>query len=267
MIKMLKYECFRCGFRTMRRSNLKEHFMKKNTCKALIDDISIEECMRRLNEKEKPKCGDCGKVFSRISNLKRHRLNCKDKRVKELEEENKILKESRNINIVDNSIHIHTNIHVNSFKNTNFDVVEDDIENIKLENRKKVDIIGMLLKVIHFNEKYPENHNLYLENASSKRLMKLDGQHFVEDDRGDRAIEKFLKNDIDMYMDKYLSDKAIYNIYEQFIVEYNNLNADDRKSKQKDNDKRSYILNQLKNILYNGRHMVKDTARKNGIKI
>ena len=39
---MVKYECFRCGYITNLRGNLKHHLNRKNICKTIDEDISIE---------------------------------------------------------------------------------------------------------------------------------------------------------------------------------------------------------------------------------
>ena len=39
---MVEYECFRCGYMTNLRGNLKQHLNRKNICKTIDEDISIE---------------------------------------------------------------------------------------------------------------------------------------------------------------------------------------------------------------------------------
>ena len=40
---MVLYNCSRCGYNTTKRSNLKNHLYRKNICKPILDDISIEQ--------------------------------------------------------------------------------------------------------------------------------------------------------------------------------------------------------------------------------
>ena len=40
---MVEYKCFRCGYIASQRCNFKNHLNRKNICKPILDDISIEE--------------------------------------------------------------------------------------------------------------------------------------------------------------------------------------------------------------------------------
>merc|ERR1711998_158267 len=40
---MVEYKCFRCGYVATQKCNLKNHLNRKNICKPILEDISIEE--------------------------------------------------------------------------------------------------------------------------------------------------------------------------------------------------------------------------------
>ena len=40
---MVYYECQRCGYNTTLRGNIKQHLNRKNICKPILDNISIED--------------------------------------------------------------------------------------------------------------------------------------------------------------------------------------------------------------------------------
>ena len=40
---MVLYECFRCGYNTKLKGNLKHHLNRKNVCDATEDDVEIDE--------------------------------------------------------------------------------------------------------------------------------------------------------------------------------------------------------------------------------
>ena len=40
---MVLYECFRCGYNTNLKGNMKHHLNRKNICNPVEDDVSIEE--------------------------------------------------------------------------------------------------------------------------------------------------------------------------------------------------------------------------------
>jgi len=111
---MVYYECQRCGYNTTLKGNIKHHLNRKNICKPLLDNISIEQMkdIYNLNETSKnpqnnsnlltntsqipqktPKnedsnqCSYCSKEFSRIDNLNRHLKTCKKKKKVLLENE------------------------------------------------------------------------------------------------------------------------------------------------------------------------------------
>ena len=43
---MVKYNCSRCGYTTDLKGNIRRHFLKKNTCKMLLNQHSIEHCYK-----------------------------------------------------------------------------------------------------------------------------------------------------------------------------------------------------------------------------
>ena len=43
---MVKYNCSRCDYTTDLKGNIRRHFLKKNTCKTLLKEVSIEECYK-----------------------------------------------------------------------------------------------------------------------------------------------------------------------------------------------------------------------------
>ena len=45
------YSCERCGYLTKYKSNLKNHFKRKNPCNPIISNISIETLKSKINQK------------------------------------------------------------------------------------------------------------------------------------------------------------------------------------------------------------------------
>ena len=105
---MVYYECKRCGYNTNHRNSIKNHFKRKNICKPILEDISIEEMLKQYKmentEKMAPKqlqngapllqnapkwsnsynlrCEYCNKIFSKKSNVTKHLQVCKIKKNK-----------------------------------------------------------------------------------------------------------------------------------------------------------------------------------------
>ena len=46
---MVEYECMRCGYKTSQRCNFKNHLNRKNICKPLGEDISIQYIQQYYN--------------------------------------------------------------------------------------------------------------------------------------------------------------------------------------------------------------------------
>ena len=42
---MVLYSCPRCLYNTKQRRDIRKHFMRKNPCRIIAEQISIEECM------------------------------------------------------------------------------------------------------------------------------------------------------------------------------------------------------------------------------
>ncbi len=50
---MNHYNCYRCGYITIRRSDMRLHLNRKNICKPIIRDINIDDCRQNILNKEK----------------------------------------------------------------------------------------------------------------------------------------------------------------------------------------------------------------------
>ena len=46
---MVEYLCHRCGYNTNKKSNIIQHLNRKNICKPILGDISIEEIKKHYN--------------------------------------------------------------------------------------------------------------------------------------------------------------------------------------------------------------------------
>ena len=46
---MVEYKCFRCGYVATQKCNFRNHLNRKNTCKSILEDISIEDISKYYN--------------------------------------------------------------------------------------------------------------------------------------------------------------------------------------------------------------------------
>ena len=122
---MVEYTCDRCGFSCIYKNNFRKHITRKHPCKAKLKDIPVEYIQQKYNilpnkiEKQTEnkiikstnndsivateiKCKKCNKTFSKQRYLSKHTQNCSGNNqeliIKKLEEENKMLKNTRIIN-------------------------------------------------------------------------------------------------------------------------------------------------------------------------
>ena len=115
------------------------------------------------------RCNDCGKTFSRIDNLKRHREKyCKKESNKTVINNINITNNITNItnNTINNTINNTTNITINNFGSENINDI-NDTEILKCISRC-YSCIPKLFKLIHID--IPENRNLYLSNMKDSFL-------------------------------------------------------------------------------------------------
>ena len=118
------YNCARCSYETTHKGHFLNHLNRKNICKPILTDISIDDIKNHYNlETSKitsnnsnlgtnknlkktqkngfsKQCSYCCKEFSRIDNLNRHLKTCKIK--KETEKETEI--ETNKIELLEKEI-------------------------------------------------------------------------------------------------------------------------------------------------------------------
>src|SRR5690606_35155394 len=128
------------------------------------------------------KCDMCNKNFSNANSLSRHVTVCKIKqdKIKIKDLENKVAELNNklsSINITNNNTTNNTNntnnINVINYITVNLTPYNDS--NMKgmqqyLENaiRKSFLSVPTLIESVHFNDKYPENHNICITNKRTK---------------------------------------------------------------------------------------------------
>ena len=155
------YMCPRCRYCTKIKTHLKTHFKRKNPCKPIYNNISLEECMieiKKINNKSKSLlisneskeqtinsssssskyitksnndiiCPTCNKVFTRIDNMKRHFKTCKGPIIS---------------NKTNSSKHIYTKSEVETLvetMNSEYDRKEQITATIILELRNQINLL------------------------------------------------------------------------------------------------------------------------------
>lgn len=269
-----KFKCPKCKKSYSTKSNLNSHI--KNYCSKIYDNH----------------CEYCNKTFSRSDSLKRHlKSRCKVKNKIENEKEKiyqnlvkqmsddkqELIDEITNLkaqiinnkdnnanNVICNNNKFYSNNNITNSNNTyNIKLVaygKEDKESLSKKELFKIlskgfNSVPELVRAIHFNERRPENHNLFISNMRDSYVMIFDGNKWILVDRNE-TLDDIIDNGKDFLVLKYDDIKKLCNEKQQII-----LKKFDRFANQIDEcpKKRKTIANDIKMILYNGRDMVMNT--------
>lgn len=253
-------------------------------------------------------CTYCNNTFTRSYSLKRHMDRCKIKKqsdndqetlmkiINEKNEEIRALKEMyknpNNMQVNNNSNNTTNNTVNNTTNNTN-NITNNTINNIEIqllaygqedlshlsdhEYKKLINrgyqSVQELIKVIHFNENKPENHNVYISNMRDKYVIKFNGKQWELDNKTEIVNELYTeKKELleEKYQELYkgLSKYAIgkFSRFLQDIEDEKNQEQEKINNKRKGIEDKKQITTQtmddIKKILYNKRHTPMKT-RKN----
>lgn len=218
---MSKYNCPRCGYSTNISQCYIKHIHRKNICKAIISNVTLENehdkhikhIKQIKNKKKEFKCSICGKVLSTKQVLNNHIKICETKQSTDKEEMNNkqlFIMMSKRIEDLEKKIKENPTINNNVLiKNTTINLVGYyDTDENKLSNReilkcmtKNINCVPTLIQTTHCNTKYPEHMNICLKDYNDKYIyIYSDGRWIIT------------KKD-DLIHD--LIDKKSYFIYQQ----------------------------------------------------
>lgn len=187
----MSYTCFRCNYVATNKYNLERHLKNKKICKPyceLLESFERDEMINIIKNDE-----DILQKSKDIIDFQQNKIIELETKIKELEKENSQKQESINNYNTTDSYNTHINSHntiINNHYHThnhtitlNMIFLEDMCEDEPTYNgkdntyqllKKKVGYIfswpneafERMVKLIHFHDDYPENHNMYM---SSKR--------------------------------------------------------------------------------------------------
>ena len=245
------FECPRCGKTDEYKNNMRKHFKRKKECKSILSNTTQEECLNMLEKNE----------FVSITLLKTQlnhamdQLNKKDKQIGKLQEQmdilvkaqGKNLKGSHNSNCNNDTTII--NVHVNSYENTNYTVLKDNLNNC-IKNGKVDE--SKLLKLLHFNKDHPENHNIKIDNRRDNRIMTFNGTEFEEKHSGKEGVWEFIEETIGNAAEKENISDELQASLDETHTKYEDTTKEDKRKKIQD----------ISKVLYNGRKLVDETHSK-----
>jgi hypothetical protein len=236
----MEFKCSACEYKSERRLCVVKHINRKIPCnEGILEVVTVQLDI---------KCYSCNKEYSSWPNLKRHLSTCKVKK-NNLIEENRILKEKLAISEALNkkpSTVIGTqniNIHLSPWNDPR---LPDDVEKYYREAVKKIFLaVPTLIKYIHFNADFPENHNISIKNGRSKTAKVYNGKEWETVDE-DQLIRTLI-NDYEHTLEDYAEDKN-----PKYIASIKEIKDRDTEEKVYDD-----LHNEVKRVIYDRNHMIK----------
>ncbi len=265
--------CPKCNKDFINKYTLRRHMIdfceiKDGSQNGQENEINNEIDVSLQNKKEY-KCKQCNKILSRSDSLNRHMSVCKikdkdqeiismlnkqDAEHKKLMEKLKMLENKIAINTKNNLVVNSDNQKINILKYGNEDIsfITDDIFEDIFD--KDFEAITTLIQKIHFSECEPENHNIYTSNIRSTYIIVFTGKQWNIKNR-DKIIDDIYKKTMSILSNKFntLKDKLPDAIVQKFSMFLDSTH----KTQISNNIKREIMM-----LLYNKRHIVKETREK-----
>ena len=245
-----RYSCNTCNKNYASYKSLWNHNKKFHNSNILSDSIILVNDSKLPHNTSKitqntsiHSCKYCVKSFTRKDNLTRHEKTCKskineDNKIQQLENEIQKLKQEFALLVKEKGkLHHKTlqkiNKQLNTTNNINNGVINNvyvKYNNISHDVLTKKEILNILskhtkaleesIKKIHFNEKIPENNNVFITNLQNNIGYAFDGSQFVAINKGE-----LLNDIIDVHLNEmFLSlNKYKDNIKSQTLDKINYL--------------------------------------------
>ena len=222
----------------------KDTQMIQNQKKRYTKDTQIctNDTQKYTNQNKNEFCEFCGKFFkSRPSMLRHVRTYCKIKKEMEAEEAKKdqiiieqkeqinklidkvgnkttILTNSINNNSNNNTNNSNNNVQLNSFGNEDLSMLTNKVKKKMIKGPFKM--IPNMMKMIYFNDKYPENQTLKLVNRKDN-ILQIHGNEGWEYVHKEEVIDEIIGNtnyEVDNYYDIKTEDFSnfVNKTYERF---------------------------------------------------
>tara|TARA_Y100000768_G_scaffold208040_1_gene156692 strand:+ start:222 stop:1094 length:873 start_codon:yes stop_codon:yes gene_type:complete len=284
---MNKYYCKCCDYNAKVKSSYdkhlktKKHKIKRQNVSQMLGDVSPmlgEISLNSKNDKKPLKCDYCGKIFKHRSSRSKHiKYTCKKNKDEDLKELARLLNEK----IKDKDIQMEnmqkqidklTNkLQIQQVNNTNTNIHYSVNNNIYLLDYKHTDYshltekdyitcindcnycVKSLIEKVHFNEKKPENMNIYISSIKGNYVMVYNDNCWQIQNKKDQVNDLFEYNEVILskwYEDSKERYPEILNSFQKYLI-----NKDD-----------SDIINEVKHeilkMLYNKRNILTNNLIK-----
>ena len=286
---MPEYNCECCGFTTKLKSHFERHLTTKKHMNVSKMYPNVSFSYPNVSKKGYP-CKYCGKIFKYHTGVSKHiKYACKqnkDEDIKELvrllneqnkEKDNQIMqilkqneKMQKQIEKLTKKLQVQS---IGTMNNTQNNTIN---YNIKLLNYKDTDYshltdsdyvncitdcnhcVKTLIEKVHFNEKKPENMNLYIPSMKNNYIMMYKDNKWTLQDRKEIIDELYERNEYELET-----------WYDEFSERYPDMvSSFERYLQNKESDS---VVNDVKRLLlmefYNKRDIILENRKKSGAPI
>ena len=259
---MVLYECTRCLYKFDKKSHYDRHINRKYKCDVQKNDVIFNDLQNATT---------LNLILEELQNVKKELTDVKcelydvkennkqtNKKLKKIEEINKLLRQTNVINNgpVINTKHINkgtinATINVVAFGKENMDFSIDEIGKLCQGNKT----VPNLINYMHFNESKPENHNVYMPNRKNKsEVFVHNGVKWMLADKK-ATVEQLIDKGIEYVEGKMeelsaVISKSKYNAVERAIDAYNENEGD------ANNEANKKITKDIELILYNNKDLI-----------
>lgn len=195
-------ECPRCGYNTHRKDYFFNHLNRKFKCQAILADVSLDDLKKQYgcDEESDLKCFkcNCGKSYTHLASLSRHRKTCNDAK-------KQITNNTTNIHNITNNITNNVNIYVMPFGEENKSYLTSEFLTKCLKRTSQG--LFELLQHIHFHPDHAENHNLRITNKKDNYIQKHDGNMWQYENK-QKILDELFKKGFEILDDHYYDNET-----------------------------------------------------------
>jgi predicted house-cleaning noncanonical NTP pyrophosphatase (MazG superfamily) len=203
------YQCKRCGYESIRISDLKSHLQRKNECKDILNcNIMSTQLLEELIKHKLGlnfACNSCDKKFKTMRGKNKHIQSChkEDKNGSDVRSNTKIINNNITNNITINNNNI--TIVLNDFGDEDISYIKDDKLFLDKCMKQLSSGISALIEKIYFDKENPQNHNIKMKNFKLNQVMVMTNGEWKQKHTSD-TIPKMVSKGQNILNKHYFTD-------------------------------------------------------------
>lgn len=224
---MKEYKCEDCNKIFSQKCHFINHKNRKNKCNAIKEDNICKYCNKEFTKKSsltrhiKNVCYKEKEIYKKLEELEKEKnklekqLNKKKKLDKKILDKQKSITNNITNNIINNNITNNNNITINLYPYGKEDMDRIDKRYIEKAINKIFYSPLELVKQVHFNDKYPEYHNIFIPNIKGNYIKIHRGDNKWDIVPKKEYIDELYVNKKNYIEDKYYENKDKYSNIKQ----------------------------------------------------